>query len=78
MKAYVQLLDKNLKNDIVEAMGTFSLLILDKRESLSKHIEYGFKLLERESKLKPYYGFRIVYSSKFIDSKNNHIYEYIK
>lgn len=60
MKNYVVLLCRNLNGKVVEGMGTFSIFKLDGRMSLVNQVPIGYRLLERENRLRDIYiGFRI-------------------
>lgn len=61
MKNYVILFAKNLAGEIVEGMGSYSVIEPEEHVSLNNRVQIGYMLLERENKLSNnyYIGFRI-------------------
>ena len=67
MKVYAQLYIRDHRG-LVEALGSFSVCVIDAKLDIHNMIEIGRELAERESKVKPIAGFAIVRSNKFIDT----------
>ena len=68
---YIQLYNKDLSGKVVEAMGSFSVLVVDGRVNLDNIINLGFELLEKENKISRgyYVGFKVHQGESFSRSK---------
>lgn len=67
MKNYVVLLLRDLNGNVVEGMGSFSILKLDGRVKLVNQVPIGHRLLERENRLRDMYiGFRIYQKNQMV------------
>ena len=69
MLYYAQFLEKNLKNDLVEALGSDGVFILDGRNTLKTMICDTMIRMHRLSNVKPgYVGYRIYKGERFSDN----------
>ena len=69
MTHYIQFKDKDLKGNVVDAIGTDGVFILDGRNGLNTMFQDGMKRMLQLRRVHKYVGFVVMKGSRFDNSK---------